>query len=195
MNVHFCLLGITHDVKPSFVWSCWFNFLLSWNFLGFCSNSCFFFVAGFSGMNQDLKSNLELKSVFRIFVFVLVFVKIKAVKWMFFSFLICVLFDVKLQSSFWFNWFHNFFLLCFFLFFTWWKFNFASWLLKMPLIIFGLIFWLKHFVSLKLLGFFSAVHFALWWCLSFGYESWFKIRLKIPSGFQIPVFSLSWLKN
>ena len=156
----------------------------------------FFFVAGFSGMNQDLKTNLELWSVFRIFVFVLVFVKIKAVKWMFSSFLICVLFDVKLQSSFWFNWFLNFFLaLCvFFLFFTRWKFNFASWLLKMPFNFFGLIFWLKHIVSFKLLGF-SAVHFALWWCLSFGFESRVKIRLKIPSGFQIPVFSLSWLKN
>ena len=153
-----------------------------------------FFVAGFLGMNQDLKSNLELWSVLRIFVFVLVAVKIKAVKWMFSVFLICVLFDVKLQSSFWFNWCHNFFQLYVF-FFTWCRFSFASWLLKMLLNIFGLIFWIKHLLSFKLLGLFSAAHFALWWCLSFGYESWFEIRLKIPSGFQVPVFSLSWLKN
>ena len=77
MIVHFRLLGFKHDVKPSYVWSFWFNFFLSWKFIDFFSSPCFVFVAGFSVVIHDLNSNWELWSGFQIFIFVLVALKIK----------------------------------------------------------------------------------------------------------------------
>ena len=52
-----------------------------------------------------------------------------------------------------------------------------------------LIFWaVIKLTELQAIGLLSAAHLALVWCLSFGYESWSKIRLRFPSGFQISVF-------
>ena len=64
----------------------------------------------------------------------------------------------------------------------------------MLLYIFGLIFWLKHVLSFKLSSFFlqPILHFGDAYLSGMNHD--LKIRLKIP-GFQILVFSLSWLKN
>ena len=146
----------------------------------------FFGDAYLSVMNLDLKSNWQF-----------LLSQLKLLSECFSVFLICVLFDVKHQSSFWFNIFTIFLSSprVFFLFFTWWMFNFASWLLKMLLYIFGLIFWLRLSLSFKLFGLFAAAPFEFWRCLSFGYESWPEIKLTILSVFRISCFCISCFKN